>query len=83
MNSLELKRGCLSDHEFLDLMKNKKRSKNEMINREEGLSHHRFWITKKDQVEFQNKTSWELEGEGYNSNEFWIPRKHQETPKHK
>ena len=78
INSLELKRGCLSDHEFLDLMKNKKRSKNELINREEGLSHHRFWITKKDQVEFQNKTSWELEGRGYNSNEFWIPRKHQE-----
>ena len=47
INSLELKRGCLSDHEFLDLMKNKKRSKNEPINREEGLSHHRFWITKK------------------------------------
>ena len=78
MNSLELKRGCLSDHGFLDLMKNKKRSKNEMINREEGLSHHRFWITKRDQVEFQNKTSWELKGRGYNSNEFWIPRKHQE-----
>ena len=45
MNSLELKSRCLSDHEFLDLMKNKKRSKNELINREEGLSHHRFWIS--------------------------------------
>ena len=78
MNSLELEKGCLSDHGFLDLIKNKKRSKNEMINKEEGLSHHRFWITKGDQVEFQNKTSWELKGRGYNSNEFWIPRKHQE-----
>ena len=80
MNSLELKRGCLSDHEFLDLMKNKKRSKNEMINREEGLSHHRFWITKRDQVEFQNKTSWELKGKGYKSNEFWIHKKFQKKP---
>ena len=30
-----------------------------------------------DQVEFQNKTSWELKGGGYNSNEFWIPKRHQ------
>ena len=28
-------------------------------------------------MEFQNKTSWELKGGGYNSNEFWIPKRHQ------
>ena len=76
--SWELEKSSHNNPKFLDLIKNKKRSKNEMINREEGLSHHRFWTIKRDQVEFQNKTSWELEGRGYNSNEFWIPRKHQE-----
>ena len=31
-------------------------------------------------MEFQNKTSWELEGGGYDSNEFWIPKRHQKKP---
>ena len=31
-------------------------------------------------MEFQNKTSWELGGEGYNSNEFWSHKKLQKKP---
>ena len=39
-----------------------------------------FGSLKRDQVEFQNKTSWELEGGGYAYNEFWIPKRHQKKP---
>ena len=31
-------------------------------------------------MEFQNKTSWELEGRGYAYNEFWIPKRPQKKP---
>ena len=48
----------------MDLIKNKKRSKNETINgelEEGGRSDHRFFILKRNQKELQNQTSMELE----------------------
>ena len=93
--SWELEKSSHNNPKFLDLIKNKKRSKNEMINREEGLSHHRFWTIKRDYNSnefcirssktqlvwgYKTKPSWELEEEGHNSNEFWIHKQLQKKP---
>ena len=48
--------------------------------KEGGCDHQKFWILKRDQVEFQNRTSWKLEGRGDAYNECWIPKRPQKKP---
>ena len=66
-NEKELEEDGQSNPRFLDLIKNKKGSKNETIDgelEEGGRSDHRFWILKRNQKELQNQTSLELEKGG-------------------
>ena len=79
--SWELGKSGHNNPRLLDLIRNKKRSKNEISKKEleeGGCDYNEFWTSKRHQEELQNTISLELERRGCSYQRLWILKRNKE-----